>query len=146
MKPMVIRYSRRHVLKLVTSLALVAMTSAISLGCDDGAISLQTVAERKIESLDHPKMARNIGWTYLKQTPSLQGETFEHFTKELLSSLGIEFDGISHETLNSMHVRLSEQIRRDFREENVVIMRGWMFSKTEMMLCMLAATLPRNSS
>lgn len=144
MTPLVVRYSRRDVLKIATSSAIVTLVSAFSVGCDVGGVSLETVAKRKIEVLNYPKKARDIGATFIKQRPHLQGHTFEYFTEQLLTSLDLDLEDISPEMLDSLDVKLSEQVRRDFEDENVVIIRGWMLSKTELMLCSLAATINKS--
>jgi len=144
MTPAELHYSRRDVLKIATSSAFITLVSVVSVGCDVGGISLETVAKRKIEVLNYPKTARDIGATYIKQRPHLQGQTFEHFTEQLLTSLELDLKDMSPEMLDSLDARLSKQVRRDFENEKVVIVRGWMLSETEITLCSLAATIDKS--
>ena len=59
-------------------------------------------------------------------------------TRELLNTLGIDPEFISEHTLMTLEDRIRERVRLDILEENMVIVKGWMLSKTEIMLCLLA--------
>lgn len=127
--------SRRTFLKVASSTLLIA-----SSGCSLGKPSWEEISERMIGLLHYPERARLIGSLYIDATPEVHGLTFEQWAGELLRLLGLESDQITGEILNSLDQRIRRQIRQDFVDENVVIVKGFMFSKTEIMLCSLAAS------
>ncbi len=93
-----------------------------------------------MEILDHPDRARMVGSLYVDGTPSLGDLTAEQWTGRLLATLEIDPDGITPDVLDSLAARMRSKVREDFVDENVVIVKGFMFSRTEIMLCALAAT------
>lgn len=140
MKLSAAKYSRREILKLATSTTLITMLPALSTGCSLFKSDLETIAERMIEVLNHPDRAREIGAIYIAKMPSDQQFSFEQLTEDLLAILKLKPDNISAETLASLDSLLSEQVRKDFVDENIVIVDSWMLSRTELLICMLAAT------
>ncbi|MDX2487244.1 MAG: hypothetical protein QNL03_07100 [Gammaproteobacteria bacterium] len=92
-------------------------------------------------NLNHPEKAREIGNIYINKTPEVQQQTAEQLTENLLSSLNINSENITGNTLTSLDDLLRKQIRQDFINENVVIVNGWMLSRTELMLCALATKI-----
>ena len=133
-------YSRRDILKFATSATLATILPALSAGCGLFKPDLETIAERMIEVLNHPDKAREIGAMYIAKTPGEQQLSFEQLTEDLLTILKLKPDNISEETLTSLDSRISQQVRQDFVDENVVIVDSWMLSRTELLICMLAAT------
>lgn len=75
---------------------------------------------------------------YHSQDTELQQYSYEDLTRVLLITLGIDPETISGQTLISLEDRFREQVRLDFLEENVVVVKGWMLSRTEIWLCSLA--------
>jgi hypothetical protein len=92
-----------------------------------------------IEALNHPHRAREIGAAYIARTPGLETQSYEILTRNLLATLSIKFDEISHDTLDSLAMLLHDKVRQDFLDENVVVVEGFMLSRTEAMLCSLAS-------
>lgn len=135
------RYSRRDILKIATSSALVTTSALLSNSCSQKKADLETVAKKMTEVLNHPLEARKIGEQYLAQAPSYLHKSYEQLTRELLVILNLHPEDIPVETLPSLDTRLSAQVRQDFVDENIVIIDNWMLSRTEVMLCVLAASL-----
>lgn len=131
-------YSRRAFLKCATSSTLVALLSALSIGCGFGKLNVETIARRMIETLNHHHRARELGAALVSRVPELESQSYESLTRKLLATLEIELEEISHDTLESLDALLHDQVRRDFLEENVVIVEGFMLSRTEALLCSLA--------
>ena len=131
--------SRRTFLNLASSTLFTTMF-AVSSGCSLGKTKLEQIAERMIEVLNYPARARLIGLLYIDGLPDVRELTFEQWTKRLLNVLNLDPENISREVLRSLDARLRKQVRQDFVNEDVVIVRGFMFSSTEIMLCSLAAT------
>ena len=133
------RCSRRDVLKLATCSSLVTMVSGLSAGCGLVGPDLEEVAQRMIETLNHRDRAREIGEAYMAQVPDIQGQTREQLAENLLGRLDLDAGEISHDLLDSLEDRLGNRMRRDFLEEDVVVLGRWMLSRTEVLLCALAA-------
>jgi len=130
--------SRRDILKLTASTSLITVLSVFTSGCGR---SLDSVARQMTGNLNHPEKAREIGNIYINKTPEVQQQTAEQLTENLLSSLNINSENITGNTLASLDDLLRKQIRQDFINENVVIVNGWMLSRTELMLCALATKI-----
>lgn len=133
------RCSRRDVLKLATCSSLVTVVSGLSAGCGLVGPDLEEVAQRMIETLNHRDRASEIGEAYMAQAPDIRGQTREQLAGKLLDILGLDAGEISHDMLESLEDRLGNRVRRDFLEEDVVILGRWMLSRTETLLCVLAA-------
>ena len=127
-------------LKITASSALVTVFSSFAIGCSLRKADLDTVAKKMIDVLNHPVDAREIGTIYLARLPVNQHQTSEQLTRELLQRIKLNPENISVDSLQSFDTGLSAQVRQDFVDENVVIVESWMLSKTELMLCVLAAT------
>jgi len=140
MKPTGMMFSRRSILKIASSSTFVTVLSGFSSGCGTGRADLETITRHMISMLHYPKHAHRIGTSYISQTPRLQEKSFEHLTREILATLGHDQDDLPKEHLESLPTRLREQVRKDFVHENVVVVDGFMLSKTEALLCSLVAT------
>lgn len=132
-------HSRRTFLKVATSSGLATALAALAIGCDIGTVDVETVAKRMIEALNHPHRAREIGAVYIARTPGLESHSYESLAMDLLATLELELEEISHDTLDSLDSLLHEQVRQDFLEENVVVVNGFLLSRTEALLCSLAS-------
>lgn len=130
--------SRRGFLKFASLLPVIPVFTTFSVGCSRDEEHLETHAERMIGLLNHPQRARELGEMYHSQDTELQQYSYEDLTRVLLITLGIDPETISGQTLISLEDRFREQVRLDFLEENVVVVKGWMLSRTEIWLCSLA--------
>lgn len=130
--------SRRRFLKLATLSPAIAVFPVLSVGCSRNEDPLETHAQRMIGLLNHPEKARELGEMYHSQETEFQQHSYEEMTRELLNTLGIDPEFISEHTLMTLEDRIRERVRLDILEENMVIVKGWMLSKTEIMLCLLA--------
>ena len=139
MKILSAEVSRRDILRIGTSSALITVFSSLSIGCSPGKADLDTIAKKMIDALNHPVDAREIGTAHLARLPINQHQSTEQLTRELLHIIKLDPDNVSVDSLQSFDARLSAQVRQDFVDENVVIVDSWMLSKTELMLCVLAA-------
>lgn len=127
--------SRRTFLKLASTTLFVA-----SSGCGFGKPDWDKIAEQMVGTLNYPERARRIGSLYLESNPEVRDLSLEQWVIRLLQTLELEPEQISEEILDSLHSRIRQQVRRDFIDENIVIVKGYMFSRTEIMLCSLAAS------
>ena len=130
--------SRRGFLKFASLLPVIPVFTTFSVGCSRDEEQLETHAERMIGLLNHPERARELGEMYHSQDTELQQYSYEDLTRVLLITLGIDPETISAQTLVSLEDRFREQVRLDFLQENVVVVKGWMLSRTEIWLCSLA--------
>lgn len=133
------KYSRRDVLKFATCSSVITALSGVSAGCGLLGPDVETAAQRMIDTLNHPGRAREIGEAYMAQAPDVRDQSPEQLTRNLLTILDLDSEEISRATLNALEGRLSDRVRRDFLEEDVVVLGRWMLSRTEVLLCALAA-------
>ena len=131
--------SRRDILKVATSSTLVTVFSAFAIGCSPKIADLDAVAKEMIGALNHPADARKIGIIHLTRLSGKQHPDANQLTRELLQSLKLNPEKVTIDSLPSLGTRLSAQVRQDFIDEKVVIVESWMLSRTELMLCELAA-------
>lgn len=129
--------TRRTVLKVIASTAVVTAVPVYLSGCSN--VDINAAAGLMFEELEHPERAREIGEMYIAQSPNLHSITLEEISQSILDKLTLE---ISRKDLATLSTRLREQVHQDFIDEEVVIVDGWMLSKTEAMLCAVAALHP----
>jgi hypothetical protein len=134
--------SRREFLQISTSSIIVTILPALAAGCSTDNKNIDIAARRLIEVLNYPKKAREIGEIYINQTPETKQRTIDNLTRKILTTLDIDPEIITDKNGSSLHERLQKQVRQDFIDENIVIVNGWMLSRTEISLCSLAAMLP----
>lgn len=131
--------SRRDILKVASSSTLITLFSSFAIGCSPRIADLNTIADRMTDALKHPADARKLGSIYLARLSGKQHPGPEQLTRELLQRLKLNPEKVTVDSLPSLDRLLSAQVRQDFVDENVVIIDSWMLSKTEIMLCELAA-------
>lgn len=131
--------SRRNLLKLAACSSLMTTLSGLSAGCGLVKSDLEKAAQRMIETLNHLDRAREIGEAYMAQAPDVRSLSPEQLTRKLLALLELDPGEISNTALNSVAERLQDRVRQDFVDEEVVTVGRWMFSRTEALLCALAA-------
>ena len=78
------------------------------------------------------RSARWVGLAYLEEVPS---------ERDVQNLSELVFSEIKWETLLRSDIRevIRRQVRRDFRNDNLVRIRGWLLSRTEARLCALSA-------
>lgn len=103
---------------------------------------LRAVAGAMNGLLNRPRLAASIGRRYLNATGALVTASLETVTGSLLDDLGLNLDSLAYLSVNELRDRLAARIRTDFSEENVVIVDGWMLSRTECLLCAVAYLHP----
>ena len=131
--------TRRGFLKITSFSALLTLMTVNSTGCSGDKNDLDFIAQRLIALLSHPERARELGAMYNAQLAESRQPSYEELTLQLLAVLGFDPAIVSSHSLDTLEARFRQQVRRDFDDENIVIVKGWMLSKTEIMLCSLAA-------
>ena len=131
--------TRRGFLKITSFSALLTMMTVNSAGCSRDKNDLDFVAQRLIALLSHPERARELGAMYNAQLTESVQPSHEELTRQLLAVLGFDPGIVTNHSLDTLEARFRQQVRQDFDDENIVIVKGWMLSKTEIMLCSLAA-------
>ena len=131
--------ARRVFLKLAASSALLTTLFTLSAGCSQYKTDLESLARRMLDMLNHPAKAAEIGAKIIARTPELQGQSYERIAEDLLALLKIDPGNIQREAIISLETKLKGRVRQDFTDENVIVIEGWMLSRTEAMLCALAA-------
>ena len=130
-------YSRRKLFKLGTASVMAASVSLVS-ACNFFESENPTIVQRLIQTLNHIERAQDIGNAYLSLDSTIDLNSSEQLTQTLLERLNLNSEEIQKLSDKKLIKHLSQKIRDDFANENVVIMGSWMFSKTEAMLCALA--------
>lgn len=134
--------SRRAFLQITTSSVFIAILPAITAGCSTDNETINIAARRLVEVLNYPKKAREIGEIYINQVPETKQQSIDDLTRNILNTLNSDPESAVDMNDSSLHERLQKHVRQDFVDENIVIVKGWMLSKTEILLCSLAAMLP----
>ena len=86
--------------------------------------------------LSHQESARFVGRTYLDRYP--HEADVEVLVRQVAAVEG-GIDYIDRAGERALRSLLQERIRRDFADEKIVTLEGWMLSVTEARLCALAA-------
>lgn len=132
--------SRRVVLRAIGCTSLVSLLPFVA-GCSWKQDPLEAIAERMVSLLFHPERAKEIGLLYIAEDTVIQGQTYEQLTEDLLERLDLEQSQLSLENMALIDERIASVVRQDFMDEDIVMLRGWMLSRTELMLCALAAVV-----
>ena len=130
------RLRRRELLALATAL-VAAGVGGLSVVVPGGSDRAERAAERLVGSLRNRASAAAVGREYLKTAPS------EASLVRLLGYLGRAPDGRAQAAgildRDRLRADIAAREKQDFEERNVVVLRGWILSRTEARLCALAA-------
>jgi hypothetical protein len=138
MNELVMNRSRRGALRVIGCSSLVSLLPFGIAGCNWSQVPLKAIAQRMLSLLFYPEKAKEIGLLYIAEVPTVQGQTYEQLTEALLERLGLEQSQLSVENMALIDEKIKAVVHQDFMNEDVVILRGWMLSRTELMLCVLA--------
>lgn len=133
--------SRRAALRTIGCTSLASLLPFAIAGCTWEQDPLEAIAERMVSMLFHPEQAKEIGLLYIAEDSVVQGQTYQKITGSLLERLGLEQSQLSAENMALIDERIESAVRQDFLDEDIIILRGWMLSRTEIMLCALAAVV-----
>ncbi len=89
--------------------------------------------------LDYSDLARATGRSLLKQTPEWQSLSVVSMLEQFLQRLQIKATSLQAMSNDELLAFLQARVRMDFIEESVVFSDGWLLSKTEAQLCVLAS-------
>jgi hypothetical protein len=92
--------------------------------------SLDVVVGRVKEFFSDPDGAREVGLRYLTLYPNENGT--ESLMKELANGMGKNSNAGNPDLLKNW---LARKIKKDFREDNIVIVDGWVLARTEAQAC-----------
>jgi hypothetical protein len=138
MNELVMNRSRRGALRVIGCSSLVSLLPFGIAGCNWSRAPLKAIAQRMVSLLFYPEKAKEIGLLYIAEVSTVQGQTYEQLTEALLERLGLEQSQLSVENMALIDEKIKAVVHQDFMDEDVVILRGWMLSRTELMLCALA--------
>ena len=135
--------SRRSILGLLASTALPWRAKAASIW-SASRIDVSCVAEQLLKVLPHRESAAVVGRRYLNVTPSVADVYL--LTTEIAQ--GTQLGIVELGTLRSTELMslLREKIRRDFRNQKISVVDGWLLSVTEVQLCALASLVKETRS
>lgn len=138
MNELVMNRSRREALRVIGCSSLVSLLPFSIAGCNWSRVPLKAIAQRMVSLLFYPEKAKEIGLLYIAEVSTVQGQTYEQLTEALLERLGLEQSQLSVENMALIDEKIKAVVHQDFMDEDVVILRGWMLSRTELILCALA--------
>ena len=107
-----------------------------------GQLNDQKLALLLTSFLDYADLAKSTGKRILNTDTSLNTSSFDQLIGDLLNSVETSRDEVLNLTREGLLHKLHERITLDFIEENIVIVDGWILSKTEASMCVLAYQLP----
>lgn len=125
--------SRRELL-IASSGAVIAAASAVGI-YTFWPHDRELTADRLVQTLDHPQAAAEIGAALLSSRADPQAETFRAALAAKLMAQGVGPDASTQTIKDAM----TQLIRWDFAEGNLVDIEGWMLARSEAELCALAA-------
>lgn len=138
MNELVMNRSRREALRVIGCSSLVSLLPFSIAGCNWSRVPLKAIAQRMVSLLFYPEKAKEIGLLYIAEVSTVQSQTYEQLTEALLERLGLEQSQLSVENMALIDEKIKAVVRQDFMDEDVVMLRGWMLSRTELILCALA--------
>ena len=139
MNELVMNRSRRGALRAIGCSSLVSLLPFGIAGCNWSRGPLEAIAQRMVSLLFYPEKAKELGLLYIAEVSTVQGQTYEQLTEALLERLGLEQSQLSVDSMALIDEKIKAVVHQDFMDEDVVILRGWMLSRTELMVCALAA-------
>lgn len=110
-----------------------------------GQLNDRKLAQLLTSFLDYADLAKSTGKRILNTDTSLNQPSFDRLIDDLLNSVETSRGEVLNLTRESLLQKLHERIKLDFIEENIVIVDGWILSKTEASMCVLAYQLPREA-
>ena len=131
--------SRRTLLAVWASVALLGTASARAVA---GAIVRHEPAwpaHRLLAVLARPDSARAVGRRYLATVPAEADHRW--LAQEIARSMDLALAELASRPPTVLAQLLRQRIRRDFREQRMRALDGWLLSMTELRLCALAAAL-----
>jgi len=132
-------HSRRKTLKAIGYSSLAGLLPVGMAGCNWHQNTMEPIAQRMISLLFYIEKAQPIGLLYIAEAPALQGKTYEQLTEILLERLQLSQGDLTAENMDLIDTKMQEVVHQDFMDEDIVLLRGWMLSRTELTLCALAA-------
>ena len=94
----------------------------------------RAVAAELIGMLDRPGLARRIGRAYI-QARGATPPSLEALTQELMEALGIRLESLTMLPVDNLANAVSARVRRDFADETVIALDGWLLSQAEARMC-----------
>lgn len=132
---------RRRFLRIsFTAIMAVATRSLFAAGNAAVARDPPRPALRLVDSLEHAERAAVVGRAYLATAPREADVTvlMQKIMREGDTRL---FEMLRKDDDDGLRGFLTQRVRRDFRDGDVVLVRGWVLSRTESRVYALAALL-----
>ena len=95
----------------------------------------RAVAEELGKMLEFRNLAMEIGSTFILTDHSMQELPLRVHVDQLLESIGTRLDDLTFESLPQLKEPFSDRVRKDFIDEDIVSVDGWVLSQTEARLC-----------
>lgn len=97
----------------------------------------RAIAGQLSNFLDHPDLAKSAGQGLLEAEGGVENASLERMIDNVLLALDLSRDRLEAETRDGLLNRLHASVRSDFIEEHIVLINGWVLSRTEAQLCAL---------
>lgn len=129
--------TRRHLLGTIAGLWLSLILPSARSGWAAAASGDAPLSTRLTALLRNQHSARLVGLAYLRLAPEETNR--EVLCIKLLRALTLTDRTLRTADIAGLRRRVSSVVRRDFQQEQIVELDGWIISRTEARLCALAA-------
>lgn len=91
--------------------------------------------------LRHHESAVQLGRSYVESDPAYGALSAEQWAAMVLQSIGMDINIPATIELGKIQDQVSRRVRKDFSDETVVLVDGWLLARTEVRLCALVFRL-----
>lgn len=101
----------------------------------------RAIAEQLVYFLDYPEIAVVVGQGLLDSDETLYNISLDEMIDRLLRDIGLNKEQLPEITHGQLLKILHRQVRTDFSDERIVLINGWVLSRTEAQLCSIQTLL-----
>ena len=94
-----------------------------------------------VSFLEYPQLALTVGQGVLKSDPTAYNISLEQMIDTLLQGINTSRDQLPEMPPEQLLDALHQRVRADFENEQIILVNGWLLSRTEAYLCSLLALL-----
>lgn len=101
----------------------------------------RAIAKQLVYYLDYPEIAVAVGRSLLDADESLHNISLEQLINKLLQDIGTSKAQLPEITRNQLLEKLHRQVRTNFINEQIVLVNGWLLSRTDARVCSVLTLL-----
>jgi len=127
--------SRRSIIQKILILSAATMAGT---ACDINALlTIEEIGHESIKLLRLPFLAAIIGRLFLEKNAQFGSLPPEQLITQIFQGTSINPGKTNRASLVNMDEELRNKVRKDFENERIEKIDGWLFSRTEAQLCAL---------